>query len=135
MADDLLSYPTAKQMLDFKRLRVANFVSMFRMAKCPICHAEMPNAFMTCSRECHGKLLSKDPSMTITWTIDLTALLQGEHRIETHEGSVRSGKITKVNYHETQLPGKVVKIPKTIELGGDAGDYVTWETIKEIKRI
>lgn len=54
--------------------------------------------------------------------------------IETHEGAIQVGKLTKVNYIETDLLGSVVKSPKSIELNHDASEFADWPRIKSIKR-
>lgn len=70
----------------------------------------------------------------ITWHVNLDNLKVGRHRVETHEGSIRSGKITKVNWRETVVLGKVVKTPTSIEMG-DASDFIEWATIRSIEHI
>lgn len=112
-------------------------MTVFRSQKCPICEAWIPKQFEACSEACwDAKRLKENPmNDQITWNVNLEALSIGQHEVETHEGAITRGRITKVNFRETQLPGKLVKSPVSIELNNDASDFISWDLIKSIKRL
>jgi hypothetical protein len=70
----------------------------------------------------------------ITWHINLDGLKVGQHRVETHEGSIRVGKITRINMRETSVLGKIVRTPVSLEMG-DPMDFIAWETIRTIEHV
>lgn len=55
--------------------------------------------------------------------------------IETHEGAITRGKVSKINYIETELLGEVVKTPVSIEMNNDPSDLSDWDRIRSIKRM
>ncbi len=65
---------------------------------------------------------------------NLEPLIGAKVRIETHEGAVQVGKVSKVNYFETELLGEVVRTPKSIEFHNDASEYADWDRIRSITR-
>ena len=65
---------------------------------------------------------------------NLTPLVGTKVIIETREGAVQVGKLTKVNYIETQLNGETVHTPKTLEFNGDASEFSDWDRIATIRR-
>ncbi len=71
----------------------------------------------------------------MTWTINLDDLSTGRHRVETNEGAVRIGKITKINWRSLQINGKTQMIPVSLEIDKDGTDFITFAVIMRIDRI
>lgn len=70
----------------------------------------------------------------ISWDINLEAFFTGTWIVETTEGARRTGKITKVNFKEVTIAGRVVQCPDTIEMNEDASDFIQWNLIQSIQR-
>lgn len=66
---------------------------------------------------------------------NLETLIGSKVRVETHEGAVQVGKITKINYIETNVLGEVVQSPKSIEFHHDASEFADWDRIRSITRV
>lgn len=56
--------------------------------------------------------------MAIKWDIDISELLRKRVIIETREGFIIKGKLTKVEFKEFNLMGKMVGIPVEVVLDG-----------------
>lgn len=72
---------------------------------------------------------------SILWNINLIGLMNSFVEIETLDGFICSGKITKINYRQFDLIGRIVSTPTTVELNNDAADYVDWSSIKSIRGV
>lgn len=72
--------------------------------------------------------------MAIRWDIDLKDLKLGDVIIETNTGTMRSGRITKINMVEQVIMGKKVKRPGSIEMNGEQSDFIDWGNIVRIER-
>ena len=65
---------------------------------------------------------------------NLEQLVGAKVIIETREGAIQVGKVTKINYIETQLLGEKVYTPKSIEMNHDASEFADWDRVASIKR-
>lgn len=125
-------YPTSSQLTEFRRGREAGRISLFRAATCLRCQAEVPRGFTFCTRDCQEKD-AKEKAVTII--INLDSIMQGEHVIETKDGSRRTGKITKINWGKVKINDREHKFPLSVEMNNDAGDYIDWSGVQSIQRV
>lgn len=123
--------PTSSQLTEFRRGREAGRISLFRATACLRCQAEVPRGYTFCTRACQEKD-AKEKAVTII--INLDSIMQGEHVIETKDGSRRTGKITKINWVVVAVNDKEHKFPLSVEMNNDAGDFITWSGVQSIKR-
>lgn len=65
---------------------------------------------------------------------NLEQLVGSKVVIETHEGAVQVGRVSKINYIQTELLGEVVQSPKSIEFHNDPSEFADWDRIRSIKR-
>ena len=68
------------------------------------------------------------------WQIDLSDLKWGQYKVETSEGSIRHGKITKIHWREKVINGRPVTEPTLIEMNDDPVDSISWDIIIKIER-
>lgn len=128
---DILAWPTVPQLQDFRRARAAGTISVFRVRSCDFCDKEIPKQFTYCNKDCAAADAKRK---AVTLIINLDTLAHGQHTVETLDGAVRTGKITKVNYKPITIDGKEFKLPESIELNADASDWISWGSIKSITR-
>ncbi|KKN27808.1 hypothetical protein LCGC14_0860710 [marine sediment metagenome] len=67
-----------------------------------------------------------------TWDIDLDNLVGRFAALETTDGMMREGKITKFVTREIELAGAAVKVPEAIELNGDPRDLIEFLRLKSV---
>lgn len=137
LTDPLLPFPTELEQRTFKLSRESGLITWFRSSKCPICAKEMPKQYEACSSTCHAKLVEQRAGTMseIAWNINLEALQSGKVRIETKEGAVRTGKITRIETFKTELPGgRTVETPHSVIVDGDAADAIDWHIIRAITK-
>ena len=67
-----------------------------------------------------------------TWDIDLDNLVGRFVDLETTDGMLRSGKVTKFVIREIELAGETVKVPEAIELNGDPRDLIEFLRLKSV---
>ena len=65
---------------------------------------------------------------------NLEQLIGTKVRIETREGAVQVGKVSKINYIEVELLGEVVKSPQSIEFHNDPTEFSDWNRIERITK-
>jgi len=65
---------------------------------------------------------------------NLQQLMGAKVVIETREGAIQVGKVSKINYIETQLLGETVQTPTSIEMNNDPSEFADWTRIASIKR-
>lgn len=138
------SWPSKYQLAEFKTRRKAGLITVFRMRICEACQQQIPADYNVCSLECVPELIftSKRTSdkegnmpMPIRWIIDLSPLLSGRHTIETNTGTIRDGRITKVNMRTKLINGRTVSEPESIELNDESSDFIPWEHVTSIKAV
>lgn len=71
----------------------------------------------------------------ILWNINLVGLRNSQVEIETLDGFIRRGKVTKINYRQFDLVGRMVSYPTTVELNDDSADFLEWASIKSIRGV
>ena len=66
------------------------------------------------------------------WDVDLTNMLDQFVSLETHDGIIREGKITRVEHKEIEVNGQKMRMPGAIELNNDMGDLIDFVLIRRM---
>lgn len=71
----------------------------------------------------------------MSWKIDvdLGGMVDQFAELETHDGIVREGRISRVLHGSIEINGKPISLPKAIELNGDVGDVIDFVLIRRMK--